>query len=799
MANNLQLPDPSKPAPAFVDAMNSPQGATIGQPDGSTYNIKNPNPPVMPTPAPAPNPGPAATPAPATGAAATPAGIGLIPATDPNQAGIDAAQKAAGIASGYLNSDGTPATAPDAATVRSQVLSQYQDQIDAINKASAQARANISTKYAGIDNERVGEERALLANTGMLGQVSGASETSKLNSSNADELNTAIAQSDAQFQAQKQALLGVVQKSADDSYQAKLTAYSQGADAVVANLKAKTQTAKDNATTAAKTAVLQGIDLSDPKNSDTVKQIATTLGTTPDVVISAYNDAKTAVDTAKAAAAKSAQTEVAPGGKIFRTNPDGSTTEVASSPEPDKFTDAKDAMGNPLSFDTTTGKYSDASGNVVTPATTSDNTGLLDQPSVDKFLQDKTPDQQTSFNGLTDLQKSDVMQLVNGDVLLSDLMSSRGVQGSAAKQQLLLEARSVDPTFSENTNKQKYTFKTEWNNPTGSAYATRTAINTAMGHLATLNDLANQLGSTPFKVVNGVAQFLSKNIDSNQTAVLGQYNDTLNLLAQEISKAYKGGVPDQPEIDAQLKSLNANTPQDVKNSIIDNKVTLMNSLLTAQANQYKNTMGEYPDQQLLDKNVLDELQAKGVDTQGLTKTLIQQGMPASSLHDYVSAFPDQADLATKIVNQNPGISEQDVLKILQGPSPYFNSVGGDTNTAAKPTAMRTDRNNNPTAMTTAAAKAMGLVAGVDYAQGDSFTDSSGKTLYTAKLIGNPVQKTIKALDKGTFFTSTGQPRWTHTAIPQSQWLAMTDQQKEAVVKSMYQKEGGSGSLSKYFT
>ena len=58
--------------------------------------------------------------------------------------------------------------------------------------------------------------------------------------------------------------------------------------------------------------------------------------------------------------------------------------------------------------------------------------------------------------------------------------------------------------------------------------------------------------------------------------------------------------------------------------------------------------------------------------------------------------------------------------------------------------MRTDRHNNPAAFTTDIAKQAGLKEGVDYTVGDKFPDSN---LATARLIGDPVAKTIKVIDK----------------------------------------------------
>lgn len=130
---------------------------------------------------------------------------------------------------------------------------------------------------------------------------------------------------------------------------------------------------------------------------------------------------------------------------------------------------------------------------------------------------------------------------------------------------------------------------------------------------------------------------------------------------------------------------------------------------------------------------------------------------------------------------------------LPPPPPSDTGAGGFT---GAPGVMRTDRNNNPTAMTTDVAKTLGLVEGKDYTAGDPFQGG-----VTAKLIGDPVAVTIKALDaaaqdpkKQAFYTDAGGQRWTHTAISDADWLAKTPEQKRQLVGQMYQREGGSGEL-----
>lgn len=140
-----------------------------------------------------------------------------------------------------------------------------------------------------------------------------------------------------------------------------------------------------------------------------------------------------------------------------------------------------------------------------------------------------------------------------------------------------------------------------------------------------------------------------------------------------------------------------------------------------------------------------------------------------TIEDYRSEFPKATD---------------DELNALMKEEQDFNQVGGDTN---KPTAMRTDRHNNPTAFTSDIAKLAGLKEGVDYMVGDKFPNGN---LTTAKLLKDPVATTIKVIDKIGFTTASGKPRWTYINMPKSQWDSLSYEGKKQVIETMYKKEGG---------
>jgi len=101
---------------------------------------------------------------------------------------------------------------------------------------------------------------------------------------------------------------------------------------------------------------------------------------------------------------------------------------------------------------------------------------------------------------------------------------------------------------------------------------------------------------------------------------------------------------------------------------------------------------------------------------------------------------------------------------------------------------RTDRNMNPAAFTTDIAKQAGLVEGKDYVAGDPFPPPS--TLVTAKLLGDPVQLTIRVIDAIGYYTKGGRPRWTYIALPKFVWDSLDAPTKKKVIGFHYKNEGG---------
>ena len=122
--------------------------------------------------------------------------------------------------------------------------------------------------------------------------------------------------------------------------------------------------------------------------------------------------------------------------------------------------------------------------------------------------------------------------------------------------------------------------------------------------------------------------------------------------------------------------------------------------------------------------------------------------------------------------------------------------------------MRTERNNNPTAMTTDVAKMLWGVLWVDYEIWDAFTTAGGSVLYTAKLIGDPIETTIRLIDRwiangiDPFYRANWQGRWSYISkiwITKEKWLNMSPSEKADIIAQMLKHEWGSMENMLYYT
>jgi hypothetical protein len=271
----------------------------------------------------------------------------------------------------------------------------------------------------------------------------------------------------------------------------------------------------------------------------------------------------------------------------------------------------KDADGNNILINKSTGEI------VKTYGTTTPKQSTIDADTNYKdFLVGRSVDQVKAFEGLSDIDKSNVSQLINGDALLSDIMASRGITGSQARQNLLMKARQVDPTFSENTNKIRYDFNKQWNSATNKLGMTRNAINTALGHLSELSNLSKSLPQNVIPKMNSVENVLNKNFGDPSVT---NFRIALSALASELATVYKGGIPNEGEIKQWESNLAENFAKSQFKGAFDTTASLLSSKVTSTRYQYKSTMGKEYSNSLIDPDKREALIASGIDPNAIVQ------------------------------------------------------------------------------------------------------------------------------------------------------------------------------------
>jgi hypothetical protein len=242
-----------------------------------------------------------------------------------------------------------------------------------------------------------------------------------------------------------------------------------------------------------------------------------------------------------------------------------------------------------------------------------------------------TPTQQSNFNKIPDNLKTSVLELVNGDVLLSDLVKSRGIQGTQQIQQLLSYAQAIDPTYSPNTEKIRYEFKKQWStDAVKGAVGSQTAINTALGHLADLAEASRSLPANVLKKMNSVKNILSKEFGDPSVT---NFRIVLNALGTELARVYKGGVPNEGEIKEWQESLASNFSQSQLNGAFNTTSKLLSSKLTALRYKYTTTMGREYDQSLIDPDKREALIQAGINPDYIIKENLPTSVAGSTLVD----------------------------------------------------------------------------------------------------------------------------------------------------------------------
>lgn len=506
----------------------------------------------------------------------------------------------------------------DAATRASlaAIQAQYQNQYAATVGAQASTTAGVeqslnlggSSRYAPISSAGILDSKTKY-------DLQALSELSTTNASNVAKLQQAIADNDFQT-AQK--MNDLIDKTREQSQTL--------AQNIASGMASQAKDVRDRLATATADAASTA-----QKN-----------GAPPDVIKSIQN-AKTPADAYAAAAGYGGGANI----DIEKiTNVDGSTSLVRVDKNTGKII-GQTSLGGGVN-------------------TTNSGGSSLSPNDYKDFITGLTPQGATAFNKLSPTDQSSVKQLLSGDALLSDLFTSRGVAGQTLRQQILQKAQSVDPTFSENTNKTRYAFMQKWTNPNTGVGKVNNSINTALGHLADTKQSSDGLNNTDLKFVNGTKNWISTQTGS--PAVLKLATD-LTALASEVATIYKGGTqPSEAEIDS-WKNVLGSDYSNGQMSAVENEISkLLTSKITASRYQYKTTMGKELNTPIIDPDKKQALIDAGIDPSVIAK----ENVP----NQPKTGVAGQIDTALGSVNPETGqkYTPQDIITHLQNDPTYGEKI-----------------------------------------------------------------------------------------------------------------------------
>lgn len=236
---------------------------------------------------------------------------------------------------------------------------------------------------------------------------------------------------------------------------------------------------------------------------------------------------------------------------------------------------------------------------------------LLTESDYSSFLKSLPEDKQKAFNNIPDNDKAAVAQLVSGDALMTDIVKSRGIKGTAKINKLINQARSLDPNFSINNNKLKYKYLQKWNDPNSNIGKSRRAINTSLGHLKDFKESVANLDNSQIKHFNK-----AKNLASAEFGdpALNRAKIDLLALGAEIASVYKGSSPTESEIKDWQNALSTDFSKGQLDSVTNEVGRLLSSKITSDRYDFKTKMGYEYGHTLIDPSKKQELKNAGIDT-----------------------------------------------------------------------------------------------------------------------------------------------------------------------------------------
>ena len=192
-------------------------------------------------------------------------------------------------------------------------------------------------------------------------------------------------------------------------------------------------------------------------------------------------------------------------------------------------------------------------------------------------------------------------------------------------------ARQMDPDFNASTHKQRE--QTTKAFTTGKPADTINALNTGMGHLGELSDLAEKLNNSSIKGYNTVANWVQKNTGD---PIVTSFQTTKKAVADEVTRVWRGTGGSEKDVQEALSNLSEDLAPAQLRANIYQLTKLMASKQKALEDQYQKGMGRFGDLQVLNDEaraalgkIQERVGGKGTDATGPSQSYKGKSLPTA--------------------------------------------------------------------------------------------------------------------------------------------------------------------------
>ncbi len=186
-------------------------------------------------------------------------------------------------------------------------------------------------------------------------------------------------------------------------------------------------------------------------------------------------------------------------------------------------------------------------------------------------------------------------------------------------QNILERTAQYDPDFDSSQYNVRVKLRQDFTS--GKSADNVKALNTAVGHLDTLNKAGQALNNSTIKRYNSVKNWLAGEAGSKSVT---DFKLAQNAVADELTKVFRGTGGTESDVKGWKESIDAaGSPEQLK-SAVNGAIELMASRLMALNSQYEKGMGRPKDFSFLDDKARKILKSLGADVDNLDPTATRQ-------------------------------------------------------------------------------------------------------------------------------------------------------------------------------